>query len=137
LRPRRAQVHRELEPGRLLDRDRSGGRALEDLRDVASVTVTPVAANLSVAPIPLFTRSKSEWRIRGNSNAVGGTVHAYLVHKNSGSLPPTVTEIGTGVAVLADTTFDLRTSGPVPQGGDTVTVWVGNATIALVGIQIK
>jgi len=99
--------------------------------NVASVTVTPVAANLSVNP-PLFTRSKNEWRIRGTSSAVGGTVQAFLVHNGVETL------IGPGT-VLADQTFDIRlsTPGTTPVAGDTVSVRIGTASQTGLLPQIK
>jgi Big-like domain-containing protein len=92
--------------------------------NVASVTVTVVPAQLSVAQSQ-FTRSKAEWRIRGTTNASANTtISAYL-----GTVDPSRL-IGSGPVDGAGA-FDIRVQGSnqVPVAGSTISVTNNKGTI--------
>jgi Bacterial Ig domain len=107
---------------------------LGNTSNVASVTVTPVAAQITVGQAQYRT-DKSEWRVDGSSNAVSNTASVYLVRQG------TTTEVLVGespVDAVGSWGVRIRGGGPVPANGDTLTVKIGNAvTLSGIALQVR
>jgi hypothetical protein len=93
--------------------------------NVATVSVT-IQPEVIAPTLDQFTRSKSDWRVRGTSNATASnTITAYLVHGTTRTL------IGSA-AVDPLGAYDLRSakgSTVVPVSGDTITLESTKGTV--------